>query len=194
MMRGRRKLLVLVSLLPLLGCLYIGEEGPGGGPPGPMGTVRIGVGGSGGLWVAPDEWLTPGIGGELEATVWLSKMLGIRGSLGYYIMADMWEGGELTVMPGVVTAMFSMPVAANQAIRTTFGAGYGTLRLSHSAATVDNDLATLVIVGGSEWVLADGGRLFALTDLYFSPMVGIGSYLRDLTMNVTLRVGVEFTF
>ncbi len=221
--KGKRGLsvgLLAGALLATSGCIYIVEQAPVAAvavqppvatgapvyqgqpvPPGPqMQPLRLGLGVSGGFLAAVDPYLDPGFMWCAQGTIWLNEMLGIELDIGRVTLADTYYGGDLTVTPIYVAAIISVPETgtlmwAGPNARWRAGVGVGVAACEHSLSGVTPDPVPIVSVqGGTEWLMPEGGRVFAIIDLLAGDVTSDPDAGRawDLTSMVTFRIGVEF--
>lgn len=216
MKRGRRFSAVLAgALLAASGCIYVVEQPPGvarapvAQPQPGVGVsgvrpLGLGVGGSAGFLVTSDPWLDPGFMWGVQGSLWFNQMIGL-GTIGMGVeldiasatLADTYYGGELTVMPIYVSLILSVPEAstlmwAGPNARWRLGVGFGFAALSHTEASPDS-IPIFGIQAGTEWLMPEGGRVFAVVDLFTGGEASDLSAGRvwDLTNMVTFRIGVE---
>ena len=200
---------VAVALAVLGGCIYI--EPPGGPPvgPGPVpapvgatGSAQAGLSFSGGFFDTADSdylnGLDSGFIGNLGVALRLSPELAVEFNFGATTLTDTAaHGGEMTVNPATVSAVFSLPdpYSGSQLIRYRLGIGAGTAILDHTEYDVEN-IGIFKMEAGSEWMLDQGGRLFATIDLYLGEEVWdeTESWMWDLSSMLAIRLGVEMAF
>lgn len=195
-------------------CALAALAGPGcyivAGPPVPAVPPRaaapqasIGFGPSVGLFTTMDSELPYGLSEgfmwNMQASIWLSEMMALQFEYGAAVLDDSESplGGDMTIAPATVSVIFSVPdpYAGGNVYRWRFGVGGGVANLDHSKYEVDS-IGIFRLQAGGEWVLLEGGRLFAVADVMIGQKVwdASDSWFWDLTSMSSLRVGLEFGF
>ena len=176
----------------------VGPAGPVVGPPAPgAGVPHLGIGASVGLFTPVDPWVDIGFYWNLNGSLWLGDMLAIELDVGSSTMTDSGYGGELTVTPVTVSAVFSLPDpwTMNQAFRWRLGVGAGVAGVDHSLYVIDpSAIGVFTVQTGTEFLIPGMGRMLAVVDLMFGEEVSSGGYWWDLSGMTAVRVGLELTF
>jgi hypothetical protein len=162
-----------------------------------MQRQMVGVGVSGGVLAAADEWLAGGFYWGVQASLWMSDFLAIEVDLGGTSLQDDGYGGDLTINPMTVSAVLSLPVPTMYGpdiFRWRVGVGAGVAALDHTYASID-PMGVVNLQAGSEWMV-QGGRLFGVMDLMIGDEVfdDTDTLWWDLRTMVTFRAGIELGF
>ncbi|MHC4251866.1 MAG: hypothetical protein ACYS9X_22330, partial [Planctomycetota bacterium] len=111
--------------------------------------------------------LSDGVMWDLQASIWLSEIMAIQFDYGAANLDDQHSplGGDMTISPATATVVFSVPDPWMQSdtFRYRFGVGGGIAKLDHSEYEVD-DMSVFRMLVGVEWLLLEGGRIFAVAD------------------------------
>jgi hypothetical protein len=163
----------------------------------------VGLGASAGLFSTLDSELDKGLSGgvmwDLHASIWLSEIMAIQADCGAANLDDQYSplGGDMTISPATVSVVFSVPDpwVQSEAFRFRFGVGGGVAKLDHSEYEVD-DIPIFRMLFGAEWLLREGGRVFAVVDVMVGEEVDdvSESWWWDLRSMNSVRVGMEFGF